>query len=367
MNFKTAPRTKELMTGAVTLKATSGACLAGASRVNQSNLTFAFNFILSKGKEHSPWPGVEPPVPKSRTFLPLPEVQVFKDQNTVLGSPFHQSLGGYMTEVLGAASLLTLKPFEGPSDGSGALTLCLTGRKLFLEPLDGLTGSFVGNPPFKAGNKKFSPLRVNRHKNVGLIKVNPNGEDTRCIWNFNIQGNVTDKLSVPDLYCDTVYFLSFGQHRLEVIRDGIVKTLSASYRPDRKGAVLSEVGVPSTFADKEKSKRLLILDRLFEFVAIVLGRYISSCNEPEGGAGKLTGKLSFNRMIDGLMQRECSKRLPFVPGFGRNLIADLYKGLEGCLEVFVGFYDYLSCALGPHSSCNIPLTRGNAKTKVERR
>jgi len=367
MKFETTPGTGKPMTRTNPLKATSGTYLAGVSGINQSNLAFTFDLVSGEGKEHSPRPGVEPPVAEPRTILPLFESQVLEDQDTVRGSPLHQPLGSHMTEVPGAASLLTLKPFEGPSNALCALTLCLTGRKLPLEPLDGLASPLVGNSPFKAGNEKLSPLRINRYKSVSLIKVNPNGKDTRCIWNFDSQSNITDKLPVPDLHCDAVYFLGFGQHRLEVVGNGVVKTLSAGYRPDGKCAVLSEVSVPSTLADEKESKRLLILDRLFELVSVVLGRYISSCNEPNGGAGKLTGELPLDRVIDGLMQGKCSKGLPLVPGFGRNSVADLYKCPKGCFEVFVRFYDYLSCVLASHSNRNIPLTRGNVKGIVERR
>ena len=367
MKFETTPGTGKPMTRTNPLKATSGAYLGSISGVHQSNLAFTFDLVSGEGKEHSPRPGVEPPVPEPRTLLPLFEVQVLEDKNTILGSPLHQPLGSHVTEVPGAASLLTLKPFEGPSNALCALTLCLTSRKLLLEPLDGLAGSFIGDSSFEAGDKKLSPLRVNRHKSVGLIKVNPDGKDTRCIWNFDGQSNITNKLPVPDLHRDAVYFLGFGQHRLEVVGDGVVKMLSAGYRPDGKGAVLSEVSVPSTLADEEESKRLLILDRLFEPVSVVLGRYISSCNEPNGGAGKLAGELPLDRVINSFMQGKRSKRLPLVPGFGRNSVADLYKGPKGCFEVFVGFYDYLSCALAFHSDRNIPLTRGNVKGVVERR
>jgi|GEM_PF-1165168 len=367
MKFETTPGTGKPMTRTNPLKATSGAYLGGISGINQSNLTFAFDLVSGEGKEHSPRPGVEPPVPEPRTLLPLFEVQVLEDKDTILGSPLHQPLGGHMAEVPGAASLLALKPFESSSNALCALTLCLTGRKLLLEPLDGLTSSFIGDPSFEAGDKKLSPLRVNRHKSVGFVKVNSNRKDTRCIWNFDGQSNITDKLSIPDLHCDAVYFLGFGQHRLEVVRDGVVKTLSAGYRPDGKGAVLSEVSVPSTLADEKESKRLLILDRLFELVSVVLGRHIGSCNEPNSRAGKLARELPFDRVINSFMQGKRSKRLPLVPGFGRNPVADLYKGSKGCFEVFIGFYDYLSCALDFHSNYNIPLTRGNVKGVVERR
>ena len=367
MKFETAPGTDESMARTNPLKATSGAYLAGVSGVYQSNLAFAFDFVLSEGKEHSSRPGVEPPVPEPGTLLPLLEVQVLENKNTVLGNPFNQPLGSHVAEVPGAASLLTLKPFESPSNRLGAFTLCLTGRKPLLEPLDGLVGSFIGDPPFKAGDEKFPVVRVDGNQSVGFVEVNADGKDTRCIWNFDSQSNVTDKLSVPDLYCDAVYFLGFGQHRLEVVGNGVVKTLSASYRPDGKCAVLSEVSVPSTLADEEKSKRLLILDRLFELVSVVLGRHISSCNEPDSRAGKLAGELPFDRVINSFMQGKCSERLPLVPGLRGNSVADLYKGPESCFEVFVGFYDYLSCALAPHSNRNIPLTRGNVKGIVERR
>jgi len=356
MKFETAPRTGKPMTRTHPLKATSGAYLAGVSGVNQSNLTFAFDLVSSEGKQHSSRPGMESPVPKSGPLPPLLKVQVLKDKDAVLRSPFDQLLGSHVTEVLGAASLLALKPFEGPSDALCTFALCLTGRKLLLKPLDGLSGSLIGDPPFEARDEKLSLLRVNRHKSVSLIKVNSDGKDTRCIWNFNGQSNVADKLPILNLHCDAVYFRGSGQHRLEVVGDGVVKTLSAGYRPDRKCAVLSEVSVPSALPNEKKRKRLLVLDRLLELVSIVLGRYISSCNEPNGGTSKLAGELSLDRVINSFMQGKCSEGLPFIPSFRGNPVANLYKGPEGCLEVFVGFYDYLSCPSNFHGSYIIPLT-----------
>jgi len=348
MKFETAPMTGEFMTGAIAPKTTSGAYLRSISGIHQSQLSLSFNLVSGKGKEHSPWPGVKPPVPKSRTFLSLLEIQVFKDQNTVLGSPFNQFLGGYMTEVLGAASLLTLKPFEGPSDGSGALTLCLTGRKLLLEPLDGLTGLLVLDPSFKARDKKFLTIRVNDDQGIGLVEVNSYGKDTRRIWNFNSNSNVANKLAILNLHRDAVYFLGIGQHRLEVVGDSIVKMLPAGYRPDRKRAVLPEICIPTPLTNKEQGKGALEPDRSSEFVAIVLGRYISSCNEPDGGTGKLTGELSFDRVISSFVEVKSLKRFSVIPTYWRNLVGNVNKCLKGYLEVIVWFYNYLSSTLTIH-------------------
>jgi len=348
MKFKATPRTSELMTGALTLKPAPGAYLRGICRVNQGYLPLTFNLISGKGKEHSPWPSMKPSIPGTATSFALTEIEGFEDQGAVLGCPLYQPFRGNMAEVLSAAGLLALQMFEGPSDGLGALTLYLTGLKPLLKPLYCLTTSLVPDPSFKTADKKFLTIGVNGNHGVSLIEVYANRKDTGCIWDFNSESDIANKLTIPDLHCDAVNPFGISQHRFEIIGNGIAKALPAGYRPDRKGAILLEVGIPPPFANKKQGKGAFEPDRSPELVPVAFGSNIGPGNEPDSSTGKLTGELALDRVISSFVKGKGFKRLTTVPANWRNPVGNISKCLKGCLEVGIRLYNYLSSALAVH-------------------
>jgi len=348
MKLKTTPGTSELMTGAAAPEAAPGAYLRGIPGVNQGYLPLTFNLIPREGKEHSPWPGMKPSIPSTATSFTLTKVEVLKDQDAVLGCPLYQPLRGSMAEVLGAAGLFALQMFEGPGNGLSALTLYLTGLKPLLEPLYCLTSSLIFNPSLKAGDKKFLTIRINSNQGISLVEVYANRKDAGCSWNFNSEGNIANKLAILNPYRDAVYLLGISQHRFEVIGNGIAKALPTGYRPDRKGAILLEVGIPAALANKEQGERAFELDRSLELMSAALGSNIGPGNEPDSSAGKLTGQLALDRVISSLVKDKGFKRLTTVPAYWRNPVGNIGKCLKGCLEVGIRLYNYLSSALTIH-------------------
>jgi hypothetical protein len=97
-------------------------------------------------------------------------------------------------------------------------------------------------------------------------------------------------------------------------------------------------------ADKKKRKWLRKFKRLLKFMSIMLRSYISSSNKSNHSASKLTGEFALDRMIESFMQTKCVERLSSVPSSRRNLVTDVYKGLKGCFQVLVWFYNDLSRA-----------------------
>jgi hypothetical protein len=303
------------MTRTVASETTLGTYLGSIPWANQSYLSLAFNFVSGKGKEHTPGPLVKSPIPSSTTSFTLIEAEVFKDKHTILRRPLHQLLRGNMAEVLSAASLLPLQPFEGASNRLCALALCLTGLKLPLKPLYLLASSLVPNPSIKAGDEKLPTIGVNGNQGISFIEVNTNRKNAWCLWNLNGKGNITDKPALLNLHCDAIYLLGSKKHRLEIIGCGIAKTFPATHRPDREGAVLLESGIPTPLTDKEESKGALKPERPLEPMSIAPGRGIGSGDKSDNGASELSGKPALDPVVGSFVQGEGFERLAIVPAY----------------------------------------------------
>jgi len=358
MKFKATPGTSKLMTGTLAPKATLGAYLRGTLGVNQGYLPLTFSFIFGKGKKHPSRPSVKPPVPGMATSFTLAKVEVLKDKHTVPGCPLYQLFGGGVAEILGAAGLFALQTFEGSGNRFGTLALYLTGLKPLLKPLYRLASSLVFNPPLKTGDEKFPTIGVNGNQSISLVEVYANRKNAGRIWNLYGKGDIANKLAIPDLYRDAIYPLSIGQHRLEVVGNGIAKALPTSYRPDRKSAILPEVGIPASLADKEQSKGAPKPDRPFELVSVALGGNIRSSNKSYSSAGKLGREPALDRVVGSFVKVKSLERLAIIPAYWRNPVGDLSKCLKGCLEIIVRLYDYLSSAL--------TIQRGHVTTILEK-
>jgi hypothetical protein len=287
-------------------------------------------------------------VPSTAASFTLPEVQVFKDKNTILWGKSNQPFRGSMAEIPSAAGLLPLQMFETPRHRFGALVFYLSGFKLPLQPLDGFPVSLILYPPFKPTDKEFLVININGNQSISLIEVNTDWEDTLHIWNFNGKGNIADKFIVFSLYCHAVYFFGISQHCLKVAGDGIGKAFPASYRPDRKQAILPEVSIPTSLTNKKQGKRVLELNRPFELMPIAFSGNISPSDETNSSAGELARKAALNRVVNSFVQRECFERFTAIPAYWRYLISNFGKHLERCLKVAIRLYNYLSSAVANH-------------------
>lgn len=330
------------MTQTLAFEATTRADLGSIPWINQGYLPFSFNFVSGKGEGHASRPLVEPSVPSSTTPFALSKFEVLKDEDGTMRYPLHKLLGGGVAEVPSAASLTPVQTFESPSNGLGTLPLYLSGLKLF-KPSFCLSVALVLDFLPKPGPEELPPIRINGNDGIGLVEIDPNRMNALGFWNLEGHSDVADKLAISHLNCHAIDFFGVIKERLEVFGNLVVKSLSAVNCPDGKCAIFPKISIPSPFANEEKPKRLLELDRLLDPVSVGLGSGISPSNESYGRAGELAGESSLDRIIGSPMRRDP--------------VADLGEAVKRCPEVAVWLYDYLCCSLDSHRSDDTAITK----------
>lgn len=356
MNRESTMRTREGMTFPDTRKTASGACLRRISGINFSNDSFSLNLVADQVKDHATRPSRESSIPCLRAMLSLPEIKILKYKNTVLRSPFDKLLRSTVTEVLSSTRSLNSQPFEGSDNTPSILTLCLMLSKLSPKSLDRLRSALVLDLPIQAAYEKLVSVCINCYDSVRFIKIDSNRMDALSIRKFNCVGNISNELVTKILNYDAINFCGIVKILSEYLRNRILKMLATIDCRNAQKAILSETCISSSLPDKEKSERVMPVERMLQLMTILLGRSISSGSQPNACASKLTGNFAFDIIINSAMQIQSFQRLAEVPGSLRYAVAYLGKAIESLDERFVILDNYLQGSLSKHQRINTTMT-----------
>jgi hypothetical protein len=331
-----------------TCKATPRAILGCVPGINFSDSSLSLNLVVDHVKDHATRPNGEPSIPCLATLLALLKIQVLEHKNAVLRSPFDELLRCTMTEIFGSTRSLNSKPFEGSNNASSIPSLCLMLSKLSLKSLDRLRSAPVLDFPIQAAYEKLISIRINCHDRISLVKINTYRMNPFNFRKFNRVGNIADKLVTKIFDYDAINLSGIAEVFLECFRNTILKVLPAIDGRNAQEVIFRETGISPPLSDKEQSKRSMPVERMLQLMTILLGRSISSGSQPNTCAGKLTGNVAFDIIINSAMQIQSFQRFALVPGSLGYVVAYLSKAIEGLDERFVALDNYLQGSLGKH-------------------
>lgn len=354
----TTVRTGEGMTRTDTKQSTSRAHLRGVGRVDGSYGAFPGYLVGSEGSNHAPGPDRQTSV---QCFGTLPcltrrELEVFEDEDAVLGCPFDELLGRTMTEVPGSPRLLERQPFEGTNHASRVLPLCLLRFEFDLKPGCGLARSGVEYSSMQSGDEQGSPVGVYGNNRVGLVEIDANGDDSRGIRDFERNANVSDDAAFAEGHDNAIDLYSRREGVLECLWNRVSKSLSPGDRPYRHLPIGLERRIATALPDEKESMWCLPVERLSNRMSILSGGNVRPGREPNCGARQLAGYNAFDGMVFGLMQTKSIERLSRIKCGGRDVVADLSKRIERLREVWVILDDHLHRLLDKHL-CSIDTKR----------
>ena len=349
-------RTNKGMTFSDTRKATPGAVLRCVPGINFSDSSLALNLVADHIEDHATRPNREPSIPCLASMLSLFKIQILKHKNTILGSPLNELLRCTMTEILSPASSPTLQPFEGSNNAPGISSLCLMLSKLSLKSLDCLRCALVLDFSIQATYEKLVSVCINSYDSISLIQVNSYRMNTWSLRKFNRVGNVSDNLISKILDYNAINFSSIAEVLSEYLRNRILKVLAAIDCRNAQEPILSETCIPSPRSDKEKSERVMPVERMLQLMTILLSRSISSGSQPNACASELTGNVAFHVIVNSTMQIQSFQRLAEVPCSFRYAVAYLSKAIDGIDERFIFLDNYLQSSLSKHQWSNTTMT-----------
>ncbi len=349
-------RTRERMTFPNTSKATPRTSLGCVPRINFSDSPLSLNLVADQVKDHVTRPNREPSIPCFAALLSLLKIQVLKHKNTILRSPLNEFLRSAMTEIFSPASSPALQPFEGSNNAPSIPSLCLMLSKLPLKSLDCLRCALVLDFSIQAAYENLISVCINRHDSISLIQVNSDRMNALNLKKFNRVGDMPNELIPKILDYNAINFCGIAKILSEYLRNRILKMLAAIDCRNAQKSILSETCISSSLPDKEKSERVMPVERMLQLMTILLGRSISSGSQPNACASKLTGNFAFDIIINSAMQIQSFQRLAEVPSSLRYVVAYLSKAIEGLDERFVALDNYLQSSLSKHHRSNTTMT-----------
>lgn len=153
---------------AITTQAATRTILARICRIDERDRDPALSSLtLNRGAHLSELPLRHPaPDPGSlpHCLRRLRNGQVLQDHDGVRGDPLNQRLRGRLAERRRPVALFAAKPFEGPPDTTRVLTLCLMGRKFYIQASSILPGLDVGDLDRLARDEQLISVRIDGHQ-----------------------------------------------------------------------------------------------------------------------------------------------------------------------------------------------------------
>jgi hypothetical protein len=329
-------------------KTTPRAVLGSVPRIDFSNYALSLDLIAGHIEYHTTRPDGEPSVPSLRSMLALTEIKILEDKNTIIRSPFDQFLRSAIAEILSSTRSLSSQPFEVSNNTSSILSLCLSLSKLSLKSLDRLRSALVLDFPIQAAYKKLVTICIDSHNSVSLVEIDSNWVNPLNIRKFNCIGHITNNLVSKIFDYDAIDLSGIAKVFSEGIRNHILEVLTAIDCGNTQESIRCETCVPSPFSNKEKSERVMPVERMIHIVSILIGSSISTSSKPDACTGKLAGYRSFDITVDSAMQIKSFKRLTEVPGSLRYVVAYLSKAIKSLDERFIVLDNYLQGSLSKH-------------------
>jgi hypothetical protein len=349
-----------------------GAGPACVSRINLSHKQAAdLRFILDSSADFPPMPKREA---TAQGFTVNPALfglwhvpQVLKDENRVGWSPLYQGSGCLSSEGAGAVALLAAKPFEHTTDASCIPVLCLSGRKFILESCTCLLGAAVLDLDCLAGDKERVTVWVYRDEGIGFVQVNANRQRSNWFGYFKRNGYTTKQLPIPFNNGQTINLLGLLQSCLEHFRHGVRQAFASADGPDGQGAINTEVGITSTFADEKDRPWSTKVEWTGDTVPITFCALISGGDGSDCRDGHLAVETTLHFMVCNPMQRDWAERLTVVEGNWRKIGLYLTEDLQGLPQVWVRLDDDSHSSLNAHHALSIAGSTGNVNPEESAR
>jgi hypothetical protein len=208
------------------------------------------------------------------------------------------------------------------------------------------------NPQIQPAFKKDFTCLLNGNKQVRLVAVN--ADQDRALNSGFRKGHaqVTNQLPVAFLDGQAVKGEGVEEVADELVRDGKSQAFPSANCPEADCAVFFDGCVPFPFADEEDSERLFEVDCARKFFAFSFG--VASSDETDGGASHLGADDAFNLVVGMFLKGASRKGFASIPADGRQSVAGLLEGVQGCLKVLVMFNQDWDSALDCLGHCLTP-------------
>jgi len=307
---------------------------------------------------------VKSSVQRRTSLLSLSEIQALKDEKGIVACPLCEPLSDGLDVGAGKVSLAGRQPFQRSAHRTGVLALCLTLRQLPLQPCHFLAMFCPPYPKPQTVLKENFTRFLHRYQQIRLISVNTD-EDRAFRSGFGERdAKVANQLTVSLLDNQAVVGDGVDEVTEEVFRDEKRKFLSPSDCPDADCSVLSDSRIPTSFADKEEGERFFEGDSACQLRSFPSG--ITESDKADGRTGHLGIDNSFDLAVGVFVEGTSRTRLTAIPAGGRQLIADLLEGGQGCLQIFVVFQpnrDSAFCRFRQHfrSQRNLSTAKGGER------
>jgi len=350
---ETTMRAIEPMPLTVSQTATAGASLRSEGRVDQQNWNAQhLRFVANAPKQQTMWELGQPAVKGFAANFALLELKVLQSQDSISAHPSNEAFGDCLAVGLGEVSLAERQPFQHSAHTSRVLMLCLTLRQLSLQPCHFLAMLLSPNPQLQTAFKEDLARLLNGNKQIRLVAVNADQDrafDSR-FWKRHAQ--VADKLTVALLDRQAVKGEGIEKVAEKVFRDGKSQSFSPANCPDADCAVSFDGCVPFPFADEKDGEGLFEFDSARKFFAFSFG--VAGSDEADGSASHLGADDAFNLVVGMFLKGASGKGFAAIPADGRQSVADLLKGVQGCLKVLVMFNQDWDSALNRFGHCLAP-------------
>jgi hydrogenase 3 maturation protease len=208
------------------------------------------------------------------------------------------------------------------------------------------------NPQTQPAFKKDFTCLLNGNKQVRLVAVNADQDRTFNSGFRKGHAQVTNQLPVAFLDGQAVKGEGVEEVAEEVVRDGKSQAFPPANCPDADCAVSFDGCVPLPFADEEESKRLFEVDSARKFFVFSFG--VAGSDEADGSASHLGADDAFNLVVGMFLKGASGKGFAAIPADGRQSVADLLKGVQGCLKVIVVLNQDWDSALNCFVHCLTP-------------
>jgi hypothetical protein len=232
--------------------------------------------------------------------------------------------------VLGAT-----KPFHDTSDTSGILVVRLTSRVFSLETGTGLDGTSVLDLDYFTTDEQFPTIGINGHQRIGLIEVNADGQDPLWLWNIQGHGDTSEQRALALNDRETINFDSMVKDGFEVVRNGVVKVLATTNRPDGQGTICSKISITPTLANEKEGACFSEEEGAFRWLLMRPGSGVSSSHQANSRDGHLRMQRTFDAMIAGPLQILGVQWFTAIVARRRQRLLDVLKPLEGLLQVLI--------------------------------
>jgi hypothetical protein len=335
--------------------ATVGASLRSEGRVDQQQGDAQhLRFVANALKEQTMWELGQPAVKGFAANFALLELKVFQSQNSIRSSPYNEAFGDCLAVGLGEVSLAERQPFQQSAHTPCVLVLCLTLRQLSLQPCHLLAMLLPPNSQLQPVFKENFTRLFNGNNQVRLVAVNANQDRTLNNGLRKGHAQVTNQLPVAFLDRQAVKGDGVEEVAEEVVRDGERQAFPSANSPDTESAVFFNACVPLPFADEEDSEGLFERDSARKFFAFSFG--VAGSDETDGSASHLGADDAFNLVVGMFLKGASGKGFTSIPADGRQRVADLLKGVQGCPKVLVVLNQDWDSALGCFAHCLVPLS-----------